>query len=92
MAEPQQRIVHFSGNVQGVGFRYTTRQTAQRYDVTGTVKNLADGRVRCVVEGQPKEIDAFVKDLRSQMDRYIRDISQQQAEASGKFDSFQVVH
>ncbi len=37
-------VVH--GLVQGVGFRYTTKQIASGYDVTGTVKNLPDGRVQ----------------------------------------------
>lgn len=36
----------YSGRVQGVGFRYTTKQIASGYDVTGTVKNLPDGRVQ----------------------------------------------
>lgn len=37
--------VLYSGRVQGVGFRYTTKQIASGYEVTGTVKNLPDGRV-----------------------------------------------
>ena len=52
----EQRIVNFFGTVQGVGFRYTTCRTARRYEVTGTVRNLPDGRVECVVEGEATEI------------------------------------
>ncbi len=52
-----------SGRVQGVGFRYTSRQVAQRYDVTGWVKNLTDGTVQIVVEGQQAEIDRYLDDL-----------------------------
>ncbi|MFP4354015.1 MAG: acylphosphatase [Phycisphaerae bacterium] len=92
MAEKQQRTVHFSGDVQGVGFRYTTCRVAEGFDVTGTVKNLPDGRVRIVVEGTAKEIDAFLDKLESRMDRHVRDRNEQTAGATGKFDGFQVVY
>ncbi len=52
-----------SGRVQGVGFRYTSKQVAQRYDVTGWVKNLTNGTVQIVVEGQQAEIDRYLDDL-----------------------------
>lgn len=86
----EQRIVLFSGMVQGVGFRYTTCRVANGYDVTGTVRNLSDGRVECVVEGQPDEIDAFLSDLSEKMSYYIRKQTQQKAPASGAFASFGV--
>ncbi|MEE3179555.1 MAG: acylphosphatase [Verrucomicrobiota bacterium] len=37
--------VIFSGRVQGVGFRYTTREIATGFDVVGAVRNLPDGTV-----------------------------------------------
>ena len=55
--------VLFSGRVQGVGFRFTTYQVAQRHTIYGSVKNLADGRVQCVIEGSEPEIRAFLADL-----------------------------
>ena len=48
---PARLQVLFSGRVQGIGFRYTVKQTALGYEVTGWVKNLADGRVELLVEG-----------------------------------------
>ena len=51
----ERRVVHYSGRVQGVGFRYTVRTLATRFAVTGFVRNLADGRVQLVVEGGPGE-------------------------------------
>ncbi len=86
----EQRIVRFKGNVQGVGFRYTATQTAKRYDVGGYVKNMPDGTVECVAEGEKKEVDAFVSELTDRMGSHIRDKSQQTAPPSGKYDSFGV--
>ncbi len=53
--------VLYSGRVQGVGFRYTTKQIASGYEVTGTVKNLADGRVELqAVAADAGELEAFL--------------------------------
>jgi len=50
-----------SGLVQGVFFRETVRQQAKANSVTGWVKNLADGRVEVVMEGEESNIDKVVK-------------------------------
>ena len=44
--------VHYTGHVQGVGFRYTTTTIAGKHNVAGYVQNLPDGRVRLVAEGK----------------------------------------
>ena len=49
----------YSGHVQGVGFRYTVRTVAAGFEVMGTVRNLADGRVELTAEGVKTELDAF---------------------------------
>ena len=59
----QQRLVHFFGTVQGVGFRYTACRVAAGYEVGGYVRNLADGSVECLAEGDPAEIDGFLAEL-----------------------------
>ena len=56
--------VLYSGHVQGVGFRYTVRQTALGFEVTGTVRNLPDGRVEVVAEGERAELEAFGEAIR----------------------------
>ncbi|RPI64596.1 MAG: acylphosphatase [Planctomycetaceae bacterium] len=86
----EQRIVNFSGVVQGVGFRYTACREASRHDVTGYVRNLPDSSVECVVEGSPAEIDAFIAELSQAMAYYIRKVTQQTAPASGQFHTFGV--
>ena len=86
----EQRKVTFSGRVQGVGFRYTTMRTAERYDVTGHVRNCSDGTVEVVAEGTPKEIDAFLNDLAAQMAGYIEGRQEERGSASGRYASFDV--
>lgn len=53
------RRVHVvvSGDVQGVGYRYTLRMIAQEAGVAGWVRNLRDGRVEAEVEGTPEQVD-----------------------------------
>lgn len=54
------RKIHFEGRVQGVGFRWTVRELAAGFEVTGTVRNLVDGRVELCVCGAAPEVDAFL--------------------------------
>ena len=60
MGDAFHTLVHFSGHVQGVGFRYSTLQVAKEFEVAGYVSNLADGRVRVEVEGEESEVKAFI--------------------------------
>lgn len=88
--ERQRKIVRFSGTVQGVGFRYVTHRIAQRYDITGYVKNTSDGRVECVVEGTRAEIGAFLKEVTNEMQRHICETTRQSAPFSGQFRGFDI--
>jgi acylphosphatase len=57
------RRVIFEGRVQGVGFRYTTKDIAKGFDVCGTVKNLPEGTVEMEVMGEREEVEAFLKEI-----------------------------
>ena len=58
------RRVFYSGRVQGVGFRFSSKQTARGYDVCGWVKNLPDGRVELHVQAwEFDEVDAFLNGI-----------------------------
>lgn len=87
----QRQIVRFTGNVQGVGFRYTACRAARVFAVTGTVCNCRDGSVECVVEGDQEEVEAFVADLVETMAGYIREHTIQIAPDSGEFAGFSVI-
>jgi acylphosphatase len=64
--------VLYSGNVQGVGFRYTARQVAGDFRVAGFVRNLHDGRVELVAEGSHAQVQGFLDALSSTMASFIR--------------------
>ncbi len=84
--------VHFSGRVQGVGFRYTTVSVARRFDVTGYVSNLSDGRVLLVAEGAAQTVSDFVEAVCEQMRDHVRSHSVDRTAASGEFQGFVVRH
>jgi acylphosphatase len=62
MAQPGMTRTHVlvSGKVQGVWFRESTRQEAERLGVGGWVRNLPDGRVEAVFTGPAAAVDAMV--------------------------------
>jgi acylphosphatase len=77
--------VHFSGHVQGVGFRYTAVHLARQFPVAGYVENLPDGRVLLVAEGEQTDLDAFLAALLDRLDRYIRDHTIDRSPATSQF-------
>jgi acylphosphatase len=53
--------VHVSGDVQGVGFRWYCREAAMGQGITGSVRNLPDGRVEAEFEGDSEAVDDMVE-------------------------------
>ncbi|GAB6937661.1 acylphosphatase [Isoptericola variabilis] len=64
MTSTVRRRVRVHGRVQGVGFRWSTREAARRAGVGGVVRNLPDGTVEAEVEGTPDAVDAMLAFLR----------------------------
>jgi acylphosphatase len=90
MATTVCKRVIYSGRVQGVGFRYTTRQLAQRHPVAGHVRNLPDGTVEVVAEGPREQVEAFLAAVEATMEGYITGRKVADVAATGAAD-FRVV-
>ena len=77
--------VHFSGHVQGVGFRYTARNIAHGHALAGYVANLPDRRVEVVLEGDEAVTRAYLDELTRAMEGYIKQTQVDRSPATGEF-------
>jgi len=85
--------VLYSGRVQGVGFRATVRYLACGYDVTGTVRNVPDGRVEVVAEGTRAELKAFLTGVaESELSGFIAKQHETWSTAKGNLKGFVITH
>ena len=82
--------VHYRGDVQGVGFRATARSIAGRHEVAGYVKNLPDGRVELVAEGEPGAVDQFLNAVADRLSGHIRDTRAETIDRADPLDGFEV--
>lgn len=81
----------YLGKVQGVGFRYTVKSVATGFEVTGLIRNLPDGRVELVAEGQRDELEAFREAIRnSGLARFIKNEEVEWRPASGQWKGFEI--
>ena len=83
--------VLFSGSVQGVGFRYVTEMLSRKFPVTGFVRNLTDGRVEVVAEGEENSLIEFLAAIKnSEMGENICDTEVSWKDAEEIFIKFMV--
>jgi acylphosphatase len=83
--------VYYSGSVQGVGFRYTAHGFACRFAVAGHVRNLPDGRVELVAEGEADQVNGFLAAIARRMAGYIENAVVADERPSGVRD-FRIEH
>jgi acylphosphatase len=80
-----------SGEVQGVGYRFFAQRAAARHQVTGYVRNLADGRVEVLAEGQAESVEGFKHDLAAgPAYSRVRQIDELNLEPTGSYSSFRI--
>ena len=90
-AETDRRKIIYTGNVQGVGFRYTAVRIARRFPVTGTVRNLSDGTVELVVEGSAAVVDEFLADVAARFANNIQNCQSAEFASDESFRKFQII-
>ena len=85
--------VLFSGRVQGVGFRYTTREIATGFDVVGSVKNLADGTVEMEIMGEEDELREYLGEItnESPVAHFIKEVHTENIQLIEQANGFRIV-
>lgn len=87
-----QTEVHYSGRVQGVGFRYNAERIAKGFEVTGFVQNLPDGRVRLVAEGERAVLKRFLDAVAESMSANIESANYVEHAFTGAFSRLEIRH
>ncbi|MCZ6836890.1 MAG: acylphosphatase [Planctomycetota bacterium] len=82
--------ITFSGRVQGVFFRATTLEISRRFAIKGWVRNERDGSVRCIAEGDRKELDAFVEAITHAKQSNIENVQIDTSDSTGEFEGFNI--
>jgi acylphosphatase len=87
------RRILISGMVQGVSFRAYTRATARQTGVCGWVRNLRDGRVEAVIEGEADQVNAVVAWCRKGTSfSRVEDIEVREEIPTGEFKDFDITY
>ena len=89
MSQIAKHIV-FAGQVQGVGFRFTAFDVANRHQLTGLVRNLMDGSVEMIAQGRPDDIDDCIRDIKESLSSYIRETKIEEISPDPKYKDFKI--
>ncbi|HZI20525.1 MAG TPA: acylphosphatase [Pyrinomonadaceae bacterium] len=80
-----------SGEVQGVGFRFFAQRIAARHQVTGYVRNLADGSVEALAEGTAEGVEGFKHDLAAgPAHARVERVEEINVEPTGRYKAFRI--
>ncbi len=85
--------VFITGKVQGVYFRYRTRDEAKKYGVNGWVRNLPDGRVEAIFAGQKENVEELIDFVSKGPSRAkVLDVNVNWQDYNGEFKEFKVCY
>ena len=83
------RRLFYEGKVQGVGFRYSIKQIVEGFDLCGTVRNLPDGRVELLVQGEESDMTGMLEAvLASHLKGFIKRIESYEVAIDPKLRGF----
>ena len=90
--DPIAMHAHFSGIVQGVYFRASTKRQAERLGLRGWVRNLPDGRVEAWIEGERPAVDSLLDYCRTGIrGATVDEVDVEESEATGDYPTFEIV-
>ena len=79
------------GRVQGVGFRVNTRRQARKLGLTGWVRNLANGDVKVVAEGEQSDLKQLVSWAQTGPSMaHVNDVKENWKESNDEFSTFSI--
>lgn len=84
------RHIIFVGQVQGVGFRFTAFNTANRFRLTGWVRNLPDGAVGMIAQGSNDDIENCLKEIRETFGDNIRETIIKETAFDPRYTNFKI--
>ncbi|MDQ2918262.1 MAG: acylphosphatase [Verrucomicrobiota bacterium] len=85
--------VFYEGHVQGIGFRWSVKHIARGFDVTGSVRNLPDGRVELQAVGKADEVSAFLEAIaQSELRAHIKKQTEAPLAAPPSTRGFEIRH
>lgn len=83
-----------SGQVQGVGFRFSAKQAALSHQLAGWVQNKFDGTVEMEIAGDKEKVEQFLSDVKSGFNRFIK-VENMELETTSKtvndFNGFKIL-
>ncbi len=82
--------ITYSGRVQGVGFRFTAHGIAARYGLAGYVRNMPDGSVEMLIQGNPDDIDSCLGDINDEFRGYISSSEIEESAPNPSLKSFKI--
>ncbi len=88
--EKTAKHIIFIGRVQGIGFRFTALNIANRCQLTGLVRNLSDGSVEMIANGYPDDIDDCVRDIKESFAGYIRETRIEEITPKTEYKDFKI--
>jgi len=90
MPREKEICLYLSGQVQGVGMRQYVQRQASRIGIKGWVRNLPDGKVKCMAQGAPETLEDFVKNLRAPRVGRVDHLEKEEVESLGEYSGFSI--
>ncbi len=83
-------LIAYTGNVQGVGFRWNVSNIAKSFTVTGYVMNLLSGKVELLVEGEKNEVFKMISELELKLNGFWQFKQVEQKEGQSHYNVFKI--